>query len=318
MTRRLGLDGPTFADFPHCDDLDALDAEIAVVGLPYVSPYPGRWATSSADAPATIRRQSKRYARFDRYEFDFGGELLAGRSVAWADCGDLVKGPEPFEDYVDSVTRAIRTLLDRGAVPMVLGGDHGTTIPVLRAFENHGPLCLVQIDAHLDWLDQRDGVRDGYSSPMRRASEMPWVTSMAQIGLRGQGSARRQELDAAMAYGKSLLVRAEELHEQGMEAVLARIPECESYYLTIDADGLDPAIAPGVPVPTPGGVTYYQALNLMRGLARKGRLVGIDIVEVVPELDVQDLTSALAVRLLLDFIGVLAHRGQIGSYPKSL
>ena len=312
MTRR-GPDGPTFAGFPKCDDLEALNADLAVIGVPYVSPYPGRWDTSSADAPAAIRRQSLRYGRFDRYEFDFGGELLAGREVTWADCGDVVPGEGPFQDYVDSVTAVVGTVLQRGAVPIVLGGDHGTTIPVLRAYQDHGPLCVVQIDAHLDWVDVRGGLRDGYSSPMRRAAEMPWVSSLAQIGLRGQGSARPQEFQDAVASGKALLIRAEELHETGIGAVVAQIPICERYYLTIDADGLDPAIAPGVPVPTPGGVTYYQALNLMRALAKRGRLVGVDIVEVVPELDVQDLTSALAVRLLLDFIGVLAHSGQIGS-----
>jgi agmatinase len=256
---------------------------------------------------------SERYAFLDRYEFDFEGELFAGRAVKGADCGDVVRGPEPFADYADAVTETLRGILEQGSVPIVLGGDHGTTIPVLGAYEGHGPLCVVQIDAHLDWIDQRDGVYNGFSSPMRRASEHPWVSSMAQIGLRGQGSARRGEVEAALACGKCLLVRAEELHREGMEAVLARIPQADKYYLTVDMDGMDPAIAPGVPITTPGGVTYYQALELLRGLARKGKIVGVDIVEVVPAFDVANLTTALVVRLLLDFIGVLAHNGHIGA-----
>jgi agmatinase len=118
---------------------------------------------------------------------------------------------------------------------------------------------------------------------MRRASEMPWVSRVVQVGLRGQGSARQKEFDDAVACKKSLLVKAEELHTQGMGTVLKRIPPASGYYLTVDADGLGPAIAPGVAFQTPGGVNYYQLFNLMRGLAAKGALMGMDFVEVVPE-----------------------------------
>ena len=145
---------------------------------------------------------------------------------------------------------------------------------------------------------------------MRRASEMPHVSTVIQIGLRGQGSARQTEADDAAACSKCLLIKAEDLHERGMTEVLKRIQEDQNYYLTIDADGLDPSIAPGVAYPTPGGVTYYQLLNLMRGLAGKGVLMGMDFVEVVPERDVANLTSLFAARQMLNFMGVAAHSGQ--------
>jgi agmatinase len=251
-----------------------------------------------------------RYKKTDHFDFDFGGSLLGDSSIRCVDCGDMVRGTESFDAYSQAITDTVNRLLAQGAVPIVIGGDHGTTIPVLKAYEAFKNLCVVQIDAHLDWVDERDGVGEGFSSPMRRASEMPWVSSVVQIGLRGQGSACQKEVDDAAACGKSLLIRAEDLHEQEVDKVLKRIPDVSYYYLTVDADGLDPSIAPGVAYPTPGGVTYYQLFKLMRGLAGKGALMGMDFVEVVPERDLANLTSLFAARQLLNFIGVVAHSGQ--------
>jgi agmatinase len=134
---------------------------------------------------------------------------------------------------------------------------------------------------------------------------------MIQIGLRGAGSARQAEVDAARQYG-SVLVKAEELHKVGVEAVLQRVPAADCYYVTVDIDGLDPAIAPGTGFPPFGGLTYYQATDLLRGIAAKGKVVGFDLVEVAPGLDTGNITSFLAAQLILNMIGALAHEGQIG------
>ena len=300
----------TFAGFPACDDRTPTGADIAVIGVPYLSPYPVEKSYDSQNAVSTIRQASLIYQKIDHFDFDFGGSLLGDSSVNCVDCGDIVRGAESFEAYSQTITDAVMKLLGQGAVPIVIGGDHGTTIPVLRAYETVEDLCVVQIDAHLDWVDERDGVKDGFSSPMRRASEMSWVSGVVQIGLRGQGSARQKEVDDAAACSKCLMVKAEELHEQGVPSVLNRIPDAHSYYLTVDADGLDPSIAPGVAYPTPGGVTYYQLFNLMRGLAGKGTLLGMDFVEVVPEYDVAKITSLFAARQILNFIGLAARSGQ--------
>ncbi len=304
---------PTFLDMPRCTDLAALDADIAVVGIPFSTPYD--MAASRGDcstAPDAIRAQSLRPARFlTHYDYDFGGEIFAGRIVRIVDCGDVAMMPGAFEANDRAATAVIRAILDRGAVPVVLGGDHAIPIPIHRAYEGREPFCLVQIDAHLDWRDERNGVREGLSSPMRRASELPWVRGMAQIGLRSVGSGRQIEFDDARAYG-SVLIGAEELHRIGVEAALARIPAAERYYVTFDADGLDPAIAPGTRALAFGGVTYYEATNLLRGIATRGNVVGFDFVEVAPALDVGNITSFLAARLILNMIGALAHTGQIG------
>ena len=310
---------PSFAGFPRCHDLKSLDAEVALIGIAYRSPYAvstpvtgtsGALLEVGAVAAPALRRQSQAYAHSLRhYDFDFAGDLLAGRDVRIADCGDLALVAEQHEASLQAVTDAVRAILARGAVPIVLGGDHGTPSPVLQAYEDHESLCVVQIDAHLDFLDERKGFKHGFSSQMRRAAELPWVGSMIQIGLRGVGSGRREEYEAACHYG-SVLVRAQELHQLGVERVLGKLPEASGYYITIDADGLDPSIAPGVYYPSPGGVDYFEMTDLVRGIARRGPIVGIDFCEVVPELDLRDLSSLFGSRLILNFIGAMAHAGQ--------
>jgi agmatinase len=126
--------------------------------------------------------------------------------------------------------------------------------------------------------------------------------------LRAQGSGRPEELRAAKAYG-SELITAYELHDVGMDAVLARIPDGGNYYLTIDADGLDPSVMPAVAGPAPGGVTFLQARKLIHGLVKKGRVVGMDIVEIQPEKDVNQISCITAGRLILNLIGSAIRAG---------
>lgn len=303
----------TFIDAPRCDDLSTLDADVAIIGVPFGYPYDMDGSTSlSSTAPAAIRAQSVRWAPFlDHFDYDFGADIFAGREVRIVDCGDVAMLPGEYAANSAATTKVINAILDRGAVPIVLGGDHAIPIPVFRAYEGRGSMVVIQIDQHLDWRQERNGVVEGLSSPLRRASEMAWVSGMAQIGLRAVGSARQGEVDDATAYG-SVQVRAEELHEVGVAAVLDRIPAADRYYITFDADALDVPIAPGVLTPGFGGITYYEASNLLRGIARKGTVVGYDIVEVVPTLDVANMTSHVAARLTLNVIGEMAHTGQIG------
>lgn len=309
----IPLGRPTFLDMPRCDDLATLEADVAIIGVPYGYPYGMDGSTSpSSTAPAAMREQSVRWAPFlSHYDYDFGSDIFAGRDVRIVDCGDVAMEPGAYAANSAMTTRVLTAILDRGAVPFVLGGDHSIPIPVFRAYETHGPIFIVQLDQHIDWRQEREGVVEGLSSTARRASEMPWVAGLAQIGMRAVGSARQQEVDDALAYG-TIQVRAEELHEVGVQAVLDRVPAAAQYYVTFDADALDVPIAPGVITPGFGGVTYYEASNLLRGLARKGRIAGMDMVEVVPSLDVANITSHVAARLMVNLIGEMAHTGQIG------
>jgi agmatinase len=307
----------SFAGLPVCTQLNDLEADIAIIGVHYVSPYPKRLPATTAKtvvetAPDAIRRQSSIFINhLDHYDFDFNDVLLADRQVRMVDCGDVDKQLNSGGQNPEHITAAIGTILSRGAIPVALGTDEGGCIPVLRAYDVYSALCVVHIDAHIDWRDERDGVREGYSSVMRRASEMPWVKAMVQVGLRGIGSARQQEVDAALAFG-SVFIRAREVHREGIDACIERIPAADHYLITIDTDAFDTAIAPGVLFMSPGGLTFDETTDLVRGIARKGSIVGINLFEVRPELDTNNLTASTGAHLIINFIGTLAHSGQIG------
>jgi agmatinase len=307
----------SFAGLPVCTQLNDLKADIAIIGIHYVSPYPQRSPaeiipTTMETAPDAIRRQSSKFIdHLDHYNFDFNDVLLAGRQVRMIDCGDVDRRVIGAEQNPERITAAIRTILNRGAMPIVLGTDEGGFIPAMRAYDGFGAICVVHIDAHIDWRDERHGEREGYSSGMRRASEMPWVKAMTQVGLRGIGSARQLEVDDASAFG-SVFIRAREVHREGIDACIERIPTADHYVISIDADAFDTAIAPGVLFNSPGGLTFDETADLVQGIALKGSIVGINLFEVRPELDINGLTALTGAQLIINFIGTLAHCGRIG------
>ncbi len=285
-------------------------ADIAFLGIPYGSAYSfHEIVNDQANAPRALRETTDRIIRsIERYDFDLGGPLYDGRHLRVFDCGDVVGRVDDPSGHLRRAEQAVRHLLRAGALPIILGGDHAIPIPVLRAYADQGPITLVQIDQHIDWRDEVNGVREGLSSPIRRASEMPHVERIFQIGLRGTGSARDEEVAAARAYGAEL-VTAYELHEKGIEAIVARIPDGGRTYLTVDMDGMDPSVAPAVAAPCPGGVTFLQARHLIRELVRKSRVVGMDVVEITPAADVNCLTCITAGRLIVNLIGAAVRAG---------
>jgi agmatinase len=291
-------------------DLDGLEADIAFLGIPHGDPYSMEDVNNDQSrAPTAVRQVTDRVVRsLERYDFDLGGPLYDGKDIKAVDCGDVPGNMHDFAEHASRAEAAVRKILRAGAMPIVIGGDHAIPIPVLRAYDDRGPITLVQVDAHIDWREDVNGVRQGLSSPIRRASEMAHVGQIFQIGIRAQGSARPQEVEAALAYGANIIT-AYELHEAGMDAVLERIPDGGRYYLTIDADGLDPSVMPAVAGPAPGGVTFVQARKLIHGLVRKGRVVGMDIVEITPSLDVNRISAITAGRLIVNLIGAAVRAG---------
>ena len=291
-------------------DLDNLAADIAFLGIPFGSAYSvAEISNDQSTMPTAMRQASDRIVRsLERYDFDLGGPLYAGKPIRAVDCGDVHADIHDLKAHVERAEQAVRKILAAGAMPIVLGGDHAIPIPVLRAFAGKGPITLIQVDQHIDWRDDVGGVRDGLSSPIRRASEMEHIGEIFQIGLRATGSARQEEVDAAKAYGAHL-VSAYELHDVGMDAILARIPDGGRYYITVDMDGMDCAIAPAVAAPMPGGVTFLQARKLIHGLVKKGRVVGMDVVEITPRDDVNKVTCITAGRLIVNLIGMAVRAG---------
>lgn len=281
-------------------------ADVAVLGVTHSEPYPGDpQPNDQTRAPDAIRALSFQLSDGpDRWDFDLGAPLGELAPVRCLDCGNVVWQGGDYDAYAARVTGLARRLLTARTQLFVLGGDHGVTIPVLDALDAVGePVHIVHIDAHLDWRVEVQGVRRGYSSPLQWASRKPFVSGMTQIGMRGTGSARRAELEAARAWG-SRIFTAEAVHAGGFAPVLAAIPEHGPVYVTIDADGIDPTEAPGVMAPVPGGLRFASLAPFLRSLARRNRIVGFDLVEVAPSFDATNgLTCITAGRLIINAVG---------------
>ncbi|OCW59313.1 agmatinase [Hoeflea olei] len=298
---------PTFLGLP--DRLDEGRApRMVLFGAGHGSTYRGQDSTGHALAPDAIRRTSLPDADLlTHWDFDLGGPLFGDGPVSCIDAGNLPVTMGDDAANRDAIEAQTRSILAAGAVPLLLGGDDSVPIPFLAAFAGHGPVWVLQIDAHIDWRDEIRGARYGYSSPMRRASEMPHVAGLVQVGLRSVGSARREEIEAARAYG-SRFVTARQIHAEGVEAALAHIPEGANVVITLDCDGLDPAVMPGVAARTPGGLSYTQAIDLIAGAGRRGRIIGFDLVELYPPADLDGLSALTAARLVANAIGTIARQ----------
>lgn len=279
--------------------------DAAIFGVGHGCTYPHRDSSGYALAAGAIRSASQEDAPLiEHWDFDLGGPLFNGSPVSCIDVGDV---PTTMHDNAGNRARIearTREILAVRAVPILIGGDDSMPIPFFAGFADHGPIWILQIDAHIDWRDEIQGERFGYSSPMRRASEMPHVAGMVQVGLRSVGSARPSEVEAARSFG-SHFVTAREVHALGVEAALKHIPEASRVVITLDCDGLDPSIMPGVAARTPGGLTYTQAIDLIAGVGKRCTIAGFDLVEFYPPADIDGLSAQTAARLVVNAIGAI-------------
>lgn len=296
----------SFLGLPKATIAEGAAAGIAIIGAPAATPYPSV-GPYCAQAPGAIRAGVANWSgALNHMDFDLGGRMIPD-GVSVVDCGDLPFSPTDAEANRAGITGAVRAFLEGGAVPIVLGGDDSIPIPLLHAFEGRGPLTVVQIDAHIDWRDEVQGVRLGLSSTMRRASEMPWVERIIQVGARGTGSARVSDYQDALAAGVTFFM-ASVVARDGVAAVIDAVPAGSNVLITVDVDGLDPSVMPAVIGPAPGGLSYWQTVAIMQGIAAKARIAAFDIVEFVPERDIGQQGALTAGRLVANAIGMIARQ----------
>jgi len=303
--------GPSFLGAPVELSLEGADADFALLGIPFGAPYDMSGVCPPAStAPDAVRAASAVYRDdLGHYDFDLGGPLFpADAGVRLVDCGNVPGDPRDPAGNLLRATAAVRGIVAAGAVPLAVGGDHAIPPLVVRGLSDAEPLDVLHIDAHLDFRDEVGGVRDGYSSPIRRLRELPWVGRVVQVGLRDIGSARPAEVEAALAAG-NVLISAEEVHVGGVDQIVDGFPAGARVYITIDIDGLDPSCAPGTVWPAPGGLHFWQAARLVRGLAGRCRLAGMDVCEFAPARDPQGHTALVVTRLLMIAMGAAARRG---------
>lgn len=296
----------TFLGLPAAS-VGELDSPIAILGAPAATPYSSVGAYCAA-APGAIRLASAAYAaNVTHIDFDLGGPIFPSGTVAAADLGDLAYDEGDPAQNRDRIRDTIATILERGAVPVVIGGDDSVPIPMFQAFAGRGPLTLLQIDAHIDWRDEVMGERLGLSSTMRRASEMGQIERIIQVGQRGIGSARVGDLEDARRHGVSF-VPAKMVDGGGTDQVIGLVPMGQPVIINFDCDALDPAIMPGVIAPTPGGLSYWQAVRILHGVAERAPIAGFSIVEFMPERDIGGLGAITASRLLVNMLGLIARQ----------
>lgn len=294
---------PSFLMAPMCFDLDELDADIAVIGMPYDMGTSVK--TGARFGPRGVREASSYncYAHEGWYD-PIRDEMFLGEPWKIVDCGNVDVLHTVYERSFANLEAAIRKILSKGAIPFTIGGDHAITTPILRAFDSYKDLCIIQFDAHLDFTYKPFGIAEGPGSPMRRASEMDHVGKIMQIGMRGIGSSQPSDFADARAYGNTIIT-SREVRRNGVEWVTDKIPEADHYYITVDIDGLDPSIAIGTGSPVPFGLLYEEVSEIIEAVANKGEIVGFDVTEVSPPNDNNDITSMYAAQLMLDAMSFL-------------
>ncbi len=296
----------TFGKYPYIENWDSINADVAVMGAPF--DFGSQFRTGSRMGPRGIREASTLFSFGHAGAYDFEDDItyLPSDSTRIVDIGDAdIIHTDTIKSHAN-IKFGVQKILAAKAIPVVMGGDHSINIPCIDAFENEDPIHVIQIDAHLDFVDERHGVRYGHGNPMRRASEKKYVSGLTQIGIRNVSStAKDGYIDAREKGSKIFSVR--HLRQMGINKILNEIPRNKRYYLTIDIDAFDPSIASGTGTPSHGGFYYYEVLELIDGIIKQGSVVGLDLVEVAPDYDLTNSTSTLAAQLLMNTIGRILH-----------
>lgn len=306
LGRMFGAQGAeTFMGVPRSRDLSRLKAPLAIIGADCATPYASAGAYCTG-GPQAIRAGAADYAgSLGHVNFDLGGVGWAEEAVV--DAGDLEQDPDDPAGNRSRIFGALSQILDKGGCPVLLGGDDSVTIPALEAFGARGRYTVLQVDAHIDWRDEVGGERLGLSSVMRRASEMPHVERIVQVGQRGMGSARPEDVAAARAWGVEF-VPGGEVARDGMARAVDLVPKGSDVIVCFDFDALDPSIMPAVIARTAGGIRYWQALELLAGVAARARIVGMVMTEFMPDRDIDGLGASTAAQLLISTLGLISRQ----------
>ena len=289
----------SFLDLPILSDWSNLNHKAVVFGAPFGKPYNTQdFPNNQSTAPDRLRDASPRIL-IDQHAMDLDLETESTlASISVADGGNIPLRDNDIDQHYSEIEGAVRYLVDRGVLSVSIGGDDGITNPVLRGLDPLNDVTVIQIDAHMDWKNERFGEKDGYSSPMRRASEMAHISGVHQLGIRSYGSATAQDLKDAKDWGAKIYL-AKDIHENGIELFLNELPEAGKFFITLDVDGLDPSVVPGTLALSPGGLDWMQVVACFEGISKKGQIIGLNVVELSPKNDINQISMIVVGRLIL-------------------
>lgn len=306
--------GETYLRVPRVETPDQLRAErpdVVIVGAPV------DWATTHRPGARFGPRAIRAASNLRRSAYHLGLEVYPLKTLRVLDYGDAEMAPGDIERSHAGVKRKVRDVVDAGAIPVVLGGDHSITYPSASAVaEAYGPgsVGVIHFDAHADTADEAWGVALSHGTPMRRLITSGAVPgpNFVQIGLRGYWPP-----DDVWRWMREQGLRwhlMEEVDREGIDRVLDRALDelrerARLVYLSVDVDALDPGFAPGTGTPEPGGFAPRELLRAVRRIALETELVALDVVEVAPPYDgPAGVTAEVAHRIVLETLSALAHR----------
>jgi len=298
----------TFAKRELVTDWSQINADVAVLGAPF--DFGTQWRAGARFGPRGIRDASTLFSFGHSGAYDHEDDVTyLTEDVKIVDIGDAdIIHTDTIKSH-KNIEKGVRSILKAGALPVVLGGDHSVNIPCVNAFSNSGPIHILQIDAHLDFVDERHGVKYGHGNPMRRAAEKNYVTGLTQVGIRNVSSTSKDGYEDAKAMNSDIL-SVRQTRKIGPKNLVGRIPKDSNVYVTIDIDAFCPSIASGTGTPSHGGFLYYEILEILQHLSKQNKVVGIDLVEVAPDYDQSGSTTILAAQILLNFLGFIFHNQQ--------
>lgn len=285
-------------------------ANAAIFAAPHGTPYRSIDNRPHAKSGDAIRSAMGGDALWvSHWDYDLDGPMFPAPQFKAVDLGNLATLGADGRGNRRKIETQTKAILAAGAVPILFGGDDSVPIPFIQAYSGERPITILQIDAHIDWRNEREKEKYGYSSTMRRASEQPHVWRIVQAGARGIGSARPEEVEAAQNWGAHI-VRGQTIHREGVGPVLSHIEPFSDVVISLDLDVLDAAVMPAVAHPSPGGLNYFQITELIAGVAAKARIAGFAMVEFVPKRDPSGIAAYTAGRIAAFVLGSIARQSK--------
>lgn len=301
----------SFAKTSICTDLDELDADIAIIGAPCDIAIQGK--SGARLGPRGIRLGSTRFSYKPGGSYDPERDLYYLDTNKWTimDCGDIDYIPGDLDNTFLNIEAAVRKIVEKKALPVVLGGDHSITYPFVRGLDGIGEFDVIHIDAHLDWTENIGGQYYSNGSPMRNISKLPYVKNIIHLGIRGIGSSGRSDFQDARANGDKIY-STKQVRKIGIEEIISDLKPNRKVFVTFDIDAMDYSISAATGSPMFGGFYYDEVNEMLESIANRFDIIGFDFVEVSPPYDDAGSTTCyLAARIISDFLGFITKKREL-------